>query len=305
MENHGVVFHLVLGNELFSYPWPVEFVKALKPFWGRYAIYSTFPPGWTGKYLDDCISAGIYNLSCGVDVWPGLKTGDKHVDRKSSAGMYWLEYCIKKGVPDVQANITIHRQNYDKLDPLLDLCTEKGMHIGLSMIEASSDGKHDFYGGVESMKEWLIPEDERSKFRDEMYRLATEVRTGRWKVQNPPSQFEALGDREMSQTTWHCSLPLLINIEEDGALRACGYRGPLKEKHSVFELGDGRLSMEEYVRLQQQCTSECPGCGTGGGAWTYWDMSERFYRGALEVGDEVFKVHHPGWDFEEASKRKS
>ena len=29
LESHGVVFHLILGNELFSYPWRVELVKEL------------------------------------------------------------------------------------------------------------------------------------------------------------------------------------------------------------------------------------------------------------------------------------
>src|SRR5262245_12132526 len=101
LEGHGIVFHCIIGNELLSYSDPVGLVKALKPFYERYAIYSTFPPGWTEKYLNDCIDAGLYNISAGIDVFPGLLTGDRHVDRKSESSLYWLKYCKERGVPDV------------------------------------------------------------------------------------------------------------------------------------------------------------------------------------------------------------
>lgn len=302
LESHGVVFHLILGNELFSYPNCVELVKELRPFWGRYAIYSTFPHKWAEKWCDPCIDAGLYNISGGVDVWPGLLTGDKDVDEKSNRVLYWLNYCHQRGVPDVQATVTIHRHNYDKLEPLLDLCTQRDIWVGMSLVEFSLDGRHDFYGTKDRMKDWLIPEAERERFRDSMYGLAAEIRKGRWKVQLPPNYFEEVGDRELHQAPWHCSEPVLINVEEDGALRACGYRGPLKERHSVFELGDGRLSMQGYVDLQRQCTSECPGCGGGGGAWSYWWMAEQFHKGDLGKGDQVFQTHYPGYEFEKTVK---
>jgi MoaA/NifB/PqqE/SkfB family radical SAM enzyme len=303
LESNGVVFHLILGNELFSYPDPVGLVVALKEFYGRYAVYSTFPPGWTDKYFDACIDAGLYNISGGVDVWPGLKTGDRHIDRKSALVLYNLEYALQHGVPDVQATVTIHSKNYDKLGPLFDLCTEKGMWIGCSLVEASIDGGHDFYGPVSQMQEWLIPETEKGKFRDEMYRLAEQIETGRWKMQVPPSYFREMGDREVARTPWHCSLPLLISIEEDGSLRACGYRGSLGQRHSVFDLAEGgSLPMTEYVRLQNEKTSQCPGCGVGGGAWSYWWMAERWQRGDLAVGDQVFQTHTPGYEFEKTVK---
>jgi MoaA/NifB/PqqE/SkfB family radical SAM enzyme len=300
LEYHGVQFHLFIGNELFSYSDPVGFVKAIKPFYGRYGIYSTFPPGWTEKYFDDCINAGLYNISGGVDVLPGLhKTGDVHIDRKARAVLSWLEYALMRGVPDVQAQITIHRHNYDKLYPLLDLCTEKGMWVGCSLVEASADGLHDFYGTADTMTEWLIPADERNKFSDEMYKLADEVATGRWKMQLPPTYFRELADREVRRDPWHCSLPMLISIEEDGSLRGCGYRGPLSEKYSIFDLREGgKLPMSEYIRLQREKTSQCPGCGVGGGAWSFWWMAEYWLKGDVAMGDRIFQTHAPGHLFE-------
>lgn len=303
LEDHGVVFHLILGNELLSYPWRVELVQKLKEFHGRYAVYSTFPGKLAERWLDPCIEAGLYNISGGVDVWPGLETGDHDVDRKSNAVLFWLSYALSRGVPDVQATITIHRHNYDKLRPLLDICTKKGIWVGASLVEYSRDGRHDFYGPKHVMQDWLIPEDERGKFRDEMHQLAKEIRTGRWKMQVPPSYFEEMGDREYAQEPWHCSEPLLIHLEEDGNLRACNYRGPLKEKHSVFELAvGGGLSMAEYIKLQRECTSECPGCGGGGGAWSYWWMAEMWQHGSLPKGDQVFQTHYPGYEFEKTLK---
>jgi MoaA/NifB/PqqE/SkfB family radical SAM enzyme len=297
LESQGVVFHLFLGNELFSYPDPVGFVKALKPFYARYAIYSTFPQGWTEKYFDNCIDAGLYNISCGIDMPPGMSVGDIHIDRKASAGLYWLEYALNRGVPDVQAQITIHRHNYDRLEPLLDLCTEKRMWVGCSLIEASADGLHEFYGPVSTMQDWLIPENERNKFKDAMYKLAEGVRTKRWMMQIPPAYFEELAEREVRQDPWHCSLPMLIAIEEDGTLKSCGYRGNIDERWSVFDLGT-KLPMERYIELQRQKTSQCPGCGVGGGAWSYWWISEYFLRGDLAMGDKVWQTHLPGYEFE-------
>lgn len=307
LEQNGVVFHLILGNELFTYPDPVGFVKMMNEFYGRYATYTTFPPGFRARYLDAVIEAGIYNISSGVDVWPGLLTGDKAVDRKSAEALYWLSYCLDHGVPDVQGTVTIHSKNYDKLEPLFDLLTEKKIWIGCSLVEASADGQHEFYGDATSMQEWLIPEDARSKFRDEMYRLATEIRKGRWMMQVPPSYFEEMGDREYERRPWHCSVPILITIEEDGTLKSCGYRGKLGEKWSVFDLAHGGgLSMVQYAALQREKTAQCPGCGVGGGAWSYWWMGERFeeLRNLTmdTLGDKVFQIHVPGHEFEELLK---
>lgn len=300
LETHGVVFHLILGNELLAYPRCVEFIEKMNEFYGRYAIYSTFPEPFRKKYLDDVIDAGLYNMSGGVDVWPGLVTGDKDIDDKSNAVLKYLVYCKKRGVPDVQATTTIHSKNYDKIEPLLDLCTDKGIWIGLSMVEYSLDGKHDFYGNKESMLEWLIPDKDRGKFRDTMYGLADKVRSGRWMVQLPPSYFEELGDREFKQTPWHCSKPLLIHLEEDGALRGCNYRGKLNEKVSIFDLHKetGTITMDDYIRMQNECTKACPGCGGGGGAWSYWWMAEHWLKGDQKVGDEVFQKHTPGYVFD-------
>lgn len=305
LEAHGVVFHLILGNEILNYPWRVDLIKGLKEFWGRYAVYSTFPGKLAEKWLDQCIDAGLYNISGGVDVWPGLLTGDRDVDDKSDKVLKWLVYCLERGVPDVQATVTIHRHNYDKLWPLLDICTAKKIWVGASLVEYSKDGKHDFYGTQEAMKDWLVPAEERGKFRDAMYDLAEQIRAGRWMMQVPPSYFEEMGEREYAQNPWHCSLPLLIHIEEDGALRACNYRGPLNERHTVFDLHptNGSLSMQDYIRLQRDCTSQCPGCGGGGGAWSYWMMAEMWQRGDLTMGDQVFQTHIPGYEFEKTMRQ--
>lgn len=302
LEDNGVVFHLILGNELFTYPWPVEFVKMLKEFWGRYAIYSTFPEPWASKYLDKCIDVGLYNISGGVDVWPGLQTGDEDVDDKSDSVLRWLVYAKQRGVSDVQATVTIHRRNYLKLEPLFDLLTKHGVWIGLSKVEFSIDGRHDFYGTKEVLKDWIIEDEQVERFRDEMYRLAEIVESGRWRMQVPSEYFRLLGDLEVAQRSWHCSLPVIIHIEEDGSLRVCNYRGPLSEEHSVFELSDGSFTMEDYVRLQKIETSKCPGCGIGG-AWSYWWMSEYWFEGNTSLGDQVFQKHLPGYEFERNLRR--
>jgi MoaA/NifB/PqqE/SkfB family radical SAM enzyme len=300
LEQQGVVFHLLLGNELFVYPWPVELVKALRPFHGRYAVYSTFPQPYTDKYFAKCVDAGLYNISCGVDSADAKAfTGDIDVDHKAVVGLEWLVKAKKMGVPDVQATITIHAHNWDKLRPIFDFCTDHDIWVGLNLVEYSLDGRHDFYPGREAMASWLISEDNKAKFRDEMYSIAAEIRTGKWKVQLPSKYLEEIGDREVSGKIWHCSEPAIIHLEEDGALRACGYRGPLKERHSVFELG-GRLTMEQYISLQRQCTMECPGCGTGG--WSYWWMAEYWQKGPIEAGDKVFQTHKPGYEFEREMK---
>lgn len=297
LEGLGIQFHCIIGNELLSYPDPVSLVRALKPSWGKYGIYSTFPPGWTRRWLDVCIDAGLYNISGGIDAVEDLRTADPHVNAKAASVLEYLSYCKRRGVPDVHATVTIHRHNFDHLDKLLNECTKRGIWVNLNPIAASLDGGHDFYGSVSTMQDWLIPSDQRVRFRDEMHRIAQEVRSGRWTVQVPPSYIEEVGDRELSQDSWHCSLPVIINIEEDGALRGCNYRGPLDKKVSVLDLGK-TYSIEEYVEDQRVCTQACPGCGPGGAAWSYWWMAERWVRGDYEIGDKVFQTHLPGHEYE-------
>jgi MoaA/NifB/PqqE/SkfB family radical SAM enzyme len=305
LEDHGVKFHVILGNELLTYQHdPIELVKELKPFWERYGMYSTFPEPWASKLMDKILDVGIYNLSGGVDVWPGLKTGDKNVDNKANSVLQWLLYAKEKGVPDIQVQITIHRHNYNKLEPLLNLCTKKGLWVGCSLIEYSADGKHDFYPTKDKMENWLIPNEEKEQFRDSMFSLAEKVQSGRWMMQLPPDYFRELGIRELENKPWHCSRPILIHLEEDGALRACSYRGPLEERHTIFEFESGSFTMDDYIRLQRNVTKKCPGCSGGGGIWSYWWMAEHWLKGEVEVGDKVFQVHKPGYEFDKTIKNK-
>lgn len=298
MEDNGIRFHLILGNELFSYPDPVGLIRALKPFWGRYAVYSTFPPGWSKRLLDEIIDAGLYNMSAGVDVWAGLKTGDAHVDAKADAGLKGLLYCKQRSVPDLQATVTIHRFNYDRLIPLFDLISRHGIYIGCSTIQVSADGKHDFYGPVGPMDRWRIPGEHKGRFIREMRKIAQEARKGRWLLQVPPSYFEAVAELYESERVWHCSLPMILSVEEDGSLRGCAYRGTIKKRMSVFDLAT-EGAMELYVREQREVTSLCPGCSVDGGPWSYWWMAEFWTKGDIEVGDEVFRTHKLGHLFEE------
>jgi hypothetical protein len=95
-----------------------------------------------------------------------------------------------------------------------------------------------------------------------------------------------------------------LGMDSSILVHNCGYRGGLNKKYSVFDLREGgSLSMADYVRMQQEKTSQCPGCGVGGGAWSYWWLAESFMRGDQQVGDKVFQTHVPGYEFEKTLKR--
>ena len=285
----GVSFFLILGNEVLCYPWIVELVKMLREngFYGKYAMYSTFPEPWYSDLREKLVDAGLYNISCGVDVVEGADF-DRDIAEKSLRGLRELLWFKERGVPDLQATVTIHRYNYKLLPKIFDTITKCGIWIGSSIIEYSEDGSHDFFGTREEVGDFLIPESEYGEFEKMLKYVAGEIRRGRWMVQPPPEYFEFLAESK-GRAVWHCSLPLIIHIEEDGSLRSCTYRrGVRTHRYTVFDIGK-KISMEDYANLQRLDCSECPGCG----AWSYWWMAEFYYRrGEMELNDKVFQQHY-------------
>jgi len=287
LKDVGVKFFLVLGNEVLVYPWIVDLVRMLREngFWGMYALYSTFPEPWYSMLRHRLVEAGLYNISAGVDVLPNALTGDSSIDEKSIWGLEQLVWFKEHGVPDVEATITIHRFNYRHLEALLDVVTSKGIWGNVNMVHYSQDGKHDFYGTRRGLEGFLIPESERAEFRSVMYRLASQVRSGRWMFFPPPEYLELLGDLG-GEPSWHCSLPLFVSIEADGELRLCGYRPFFKHRgYSIFDIGK-RISIEDYVKWFSEEQAECPGC-----VWGCPYTAEYWFRRDVDFGDRVFQSH--------------
>jgi len=287
LRDEGVRFFLVVGNDSLLYPWIVDLVRGLEEngFHGMYAMYTTFPEPWYSRLREKLVDAGIYSVSCGVDVVAGCLTGDSSIDEKSIYGLEQLVWFRERGVPDLQATVTIHGRNYKFLDRVFDVITANRIWIGTSMIEYSVDGLHDFFGTRESLESFLIPEREGEEFRRKMYDLAGEVRKGRWMFQLPPEYLELLGDMR-GEPRWHCTLPLIVSIEADGSFRLCAYRPFYEHRgHTVFELGR-EVSMSDYVVWYNEESSKCPGC-----AWGYPYMAEHWYHRDVEFGDKVLQFH--------------
>ena len=287
LKDNDVKFFLILGNEVLVYPGIVDLVKMLREngFWGMYAMYSTFPEPWYSLLRYKLVDAGLYNMSAGVDIVSGITTGDESVDAKSVWGLEQLIWFREQGVPDLDATITIHRYNYRYLDKILDVVTSNGIWGNVNMIHYSEDGLHDFYGTVEELKSFIIPESEREEFKYVMYYLAEQVRRGRWMFYPPPEYLELLGDLG-GKPIWHCSLPLEIAIEADGELRLCGYRPFFKHRgYSVFDIGS-KITIYDYMRWFMEERKDCPGC-----VWSCFYTAEYWYYRDVGFGDKVFQQH--------------
>jgi MoaA/NifB/PqqE/SkfB family radical SAM enzyme len=282
----GVKFFLILGNEVLAYAWIVDLVRMLKEngFWGMYAMYSTFPEPLYSKLREKLVEAGLYNMSAGVDIIPGLTTGDKHIDTKSIWGLEQLVWFKEHGVPDVHATVTIHEHNYRLLDRIMGVISSKGIWVGANLIHYSLDGLHDFFGTVEDVRHFLIKD--RKAFKEKMYQIANEVRAGKYRSWSPPEYYELIGDLG-GQPLWHCNLPLLISIDADGSLRLCGYRPFYKHRgYTVFDIGT-KITMEDYARWYMVEANMCPNC-----AWNCHYTAELYFlSGDPEYADRLFQVH--------------
>ncbi|MCW1309793.1 MAG: radical SAM protein [Candidatus Nanoarchaeia archaeon] len=286
LQRNGVEFFLILGNEILLYPEIVHFVRMLKEngFYGKYAMYSTFIEPQYTLLREKLVDAGLYNISAGIDIVEGYRTGDASIDEKSLWGIEQLKWFKEHGVPDLQGTITIHEKNYRIMHEIVECLSRNGIWAGASLLEYSLDGKHDFYGGIETVKELLIRDP--IEFRKYMEWFAEGVEDGKWKMQLPPEYFRELGKHGGVPHALHCRLPLNISIEADGEIRLCGYRPFYRNRgHTVFEIGN-KIDITDYTKMYYEEAPECPGC-----SWGMWYMSEHWYRLDKKFGDDVFQKH--------------
>jgi MoaA/NifB/PqqE/SkfB family radical SAM enzyme len=277
LDDFGIKFHLILGNEILLLgEGAITLVEGLR---GRedYAMYSTFVEPWYTRYRERLVKAGLYNISCGVDYPWWMSNNDPKDDiwKKSIAGLEGLKWFRDKGVPDIQATITVHRKNLFYVSSLLDLLTEENIWSAINIIEYSKDegkkGSHDFYGPKESLGELAFQEEDIPALKEVGKKIADGIRSGRWMVQNAPEYVENMHTHGYNQS-WHCTLPLILAVEEDGTLRGCGYRpGWRLRERTVWELGD-TLEQKEYIKLQRADNNECEGC-----FWSYWQQAELYW----------------------------
>jgi hypothetical protein len=281
LRSEGIEFFLILGNDILLYPEIVELVRMLKDngFYGMYGMYSTFPEPWYSILREKLVNAGLYNISCGVDV---LDTGLGSISEKSIWGLEQLIWFKKRGIEDEQATITIHNNSYKYIGDICKICAENKIWVGASLIEYSKDGKHDFFGRREDVGDFLIKD--KIDFKKNMYKVAEMVEKGEWIIQQPPEYFRMIGDLG-GEPDWHCSYSLIISIEMDGNLRLCSYRPFYKHKASIFDIGK-KISMEDYVKWYMEESKECPGC-----CWAYPYTAEYWYKKDVGFGDKVLQVH--------------
>jgi molybdenum cofactor biosynthesis enzyme MoaA len=281
LRSEGVEFFLILGNDVLLYPEIVDLVKMLKEngFYRKYAMYSTFPEPWYSMLREELVDAGLYNISCGVDI---LTMGLGSISEKSIWGLEQLKWFKAKGVEDVHATITIHNENYKYMEEICEICTRYGIWMAVSLVEYSKDGKHDFFGRREDLGYFLIKN--KLEFKEYMYKLAKMVEEGKWTMQTVPDYFRMIGDLG-GEPDWHCSYPLIISIEADGSLRLCAYRPFYKHKASIFDIGK-KISMEDYAKWYMEESKECPGC-----CWSYPYLAEYWYIRDVNFGDKVLQVH--------------
>ena len=287
LSDMGVKFFLILGNEVLLYPWIIELIRALKDFgyFGRYAMYSTFVEPQYQKLRLPMVEAGLYNISCGIDIMGGT-TGDKDIDTKSIWGLEQLQWFKNHGVPDVQGTVTIHRQNYKKIPELLRYMTSKEIWAGLNFVEHKKDEKYDFFSD-DLMPSFLFREQDHVDLKRVMHEIADMVKSGEVMVQNPIEYFEH-GVDLAPEMLWHCNSGLIIDIEADGTLRSCSYSNYMKERISVFRLGwkDGRKEILDKIYGGKQL---CPGC-----FWSYAWFAEHYAQknGLDNILDAKFQSHY-------------
>jgi len=178
----------------------------------------------------------------------------------------------------------VHRYSWRYLDKLADIATKNKIWLGISLIEYSADGKHDFFGTYEDLKDFLIPKEDLKEFKKYMYWFADEVEKGRWNVQVPPDYIRTIANMG-GRPLWHCSLPLVISVEADGRLRLCAYRPFYKHKAYVFDIGK-KMSLEDYAKWYMEESKTCPGC-----LWSYPWMAEYIYNG--KETDKIILAHRP------------
>lgn len=291
-DKEGFVFHLGLGNENLAYPWIVDFVRNMR---GRYySLYTTFPEPFYSRTREKLIEAGIYSLATGVDFDPKWLVDEKgkfdSIKAKAFHGVQAMMWFISKGMPDAHFTVTVHKYNYEYLDKILDALTETGVPIAVNIVEYSEDGKHDFFGTRDVLKDFLWnTEEEKKKFREKMKEIADGVREGKWNVQQPPEYFEWLAKigGEVGGKCFVRHRPQILAIEEDGTLRLCGYRkGEEVSKYTIFDLVEGNITLEELEKIWRKDWAKCPGCN-----WSWW-WSIEFYMDKLGDESSVYQKHN-------------
>ena len=250
LEDLGVEFHLILGNEPLMRTDIVELVSYLTNVKKvPYGLYTTCPPGLMFDRAQPLIDIGITNVSCGFDVIPN--TGPKYMRDKAGTGIEGLIWFRDQGVRDLHASVTMSNINLYDLGKIVRYLSRRGIWAGLNPIHWNKDGKYDFFP-LRSHIDHLIPAKEDIELG--IGKLLGELE--QTDMLHNPQQFLAEWPQYYDMN-WHCNKPLIYTVDADGHMRCCGYRkGDECPNITIFDLVNGSSYWERWHVDQKNC----PGC---------------------------------------------
>ena len=288
LHNMGVDFNLILGNEA----WLLgdDLIDIMNQNQVPFAMYTTAPVTLFYNFKHRFFSGPIDNLSCGIDysykyLAEKKVSGDwmNDMEKKSYDGWHALMH-TKAYYPhvDTQGNITIHRQNIDQLETIVQELFDFKVFTGINFIHWNSDGQFDFFPEKRELRSLTFKWWDYPKLVHTFKRILSKTHS----IQHPEILPTTYRDVHMvSNMRWHCKGDPYggPTIDADGSLRCCGYRkGDEAPKFSVFDLLTDEAHWKEAVRYD---ALNCPGC-----SWSYPRMYE-YWKRAPDFAKKVFTNH--------------
>jgi len=281
LHDLGVDFHLLLGNELLMKEGIVEIMDYLtNTLKVRYAFHTTSPPQIAHDILLRLIDIGITNVSSGVDILPSEAENalSSSIAAKSYYGYKGLVFCRDNGVQDIHGTITASKLNQHTIPALINLLTGSRMWIAFNTLHWAQDDGYDFFPPRTELEHLTLSEQDIKFIADDVLWQINEFGVS---MQNAPEYFEAWKEYGAA-LNWHCNLPVILTVDADGSMRACGYRKGTRCSNMHIL----RLDLANYWQAWEADQKECPGC-----FWGFPWQAEFYDQNDREFGKLLFQIH--------------
>lgn len=250
-------FIIVLGND----PW-LYGPELVKIFTRTTAIYSAGI--WEKKRhiifpeMKEAL-VKLKNFSIGYD-FPitinSIRSTQNHI---KSNDAYWYAKNIRNDLNmkdvEIYLSCTLYKENVNLYESIYKDAVELNAFLSYNFLNYNSDGKFDFFPGLNVLKNWLVEKEEYERVKQFILSSPKD----RFYIWEP---FEYFSFEEMTRMKWHCKGNPYDGptVDYNGQMRVCGYRaGERSSKLHITDL-QSSIGIEQWQEAVYKDAMDCPGC---------------------------------------------
>lgn len=247
----------------------------------------------TEAWADDLMQAGLSNWTVSMDSLEYISESTEGRESKSNFARKAIDMFKSRGLNDLHCTVTVTRTTLDKVVPLVEWLTEKGVWAEITPLIYSKNDHYDFGSSPDEMADLIFREEDVPVVKKLVNELV-DMKARGYMIHNLDAYLLAW-PRHIVDLDWVCSAPWNITFDSDGKLRPCLHiEGEKIREFTTLNINEHTWD-EIDAAFHEDQDAQCEGC-----LWNcQWETQYIWEKtGSLELIDLYFA--HGAKDVERA-----